>query len=210
MSPDEADPETEELMRLSRAGDEAAVQQLLVRHRERLHRMVAVRMDQRLKARFDPSDVIQEAFLDAARKLPAYLQERPLPFYPWLRQMAWDRLVDLHRRHLRAAGRSVVREARWSVSDESIGELARQLVAGGSSPSSRLGRDENRDRVRGALETLSADDRELLLLRHLEQLRVGEIAAVLEISEPAVKSRLRRALERLHNALGSDFGEGWR
>lgn len=209
MSSDEADPETEELMRLSRAGDEAAVQQLLVRHRERLRRMVAVRMDSRLKARFDPSDVVQEAFLDAARKLPDYLKDRPLPFYPWLRQMAWERLVDLHRRHLQAAGRSVARESRWSVSDESIAELARKLVAGGSSPSSRLRHHETRDRVRQALERLSPDDRELLLLRHLEQLRVGEIAAVLEISEPAVKSRLRRALERLHNALGSDFEEDW-
>lgn len=199
------EPDTDELMQLAESGDDSAAQRLLVRHCERLHRTVAVRMDDRLKARFDPSDVVQEAFIEASRKLPAYLKERPLPFYPWLRRIALEQLVDLRRRHLHTEARSVARETHWKVSDESIAELAQQLAGSGTSPSGRLVRSETRNRVRMALEKLAADDRELLLMRHLEQLRVAEIAAVLQLTEPAVKSRLRRALERLHNALGTDF-----
>lgn len=202
-----SDPETDELLCLAGEGDESAVQRLLVRYRERLRRMVQFRMDERLKPRFDPSDVVQEAMISATQNMPRYLKQRPLPFYPWLRQIAWDRLMDLQRRHLHVGARSVAREERCRVSDASVAALARQLIASGSSPSRRFARNEIRDRVRQALDAMSADDRELLLMRHLEQLRVAEIAAVLRITEAAVKSRLRRALERLQNVLGNDFAE---
>ena len=82
-------PDTEELLRQAGQGDEPARQQLLVRHRDRLKRMVAVRLDPRLAVRVDPSDVVQEALLDAAQKLDGYLRDRPVPFYPWLRRLAW-------------------------------------------------------------------------------------------------------------------------
>ena len=194
-------------MQLARRGDKAAIDQLLDRHRDRLKRMVTVRMDDRLSARFDPSDVVQETLINATRLLPRFLEERPLPFYPWLRQIAWQRLLDLHRRHLHAESRSVASEASWTVSNDSIVTLARQLVASDTSPSRRVVRNELRDRVRQALERISQDDNDLLLMRHLEQLKVAEIAAVLKVSESAVKSRLRRSLVRLQREIGDEIGE---
>src|SRR5271166_4336869 len=92
--------ETDALLERAGRGDAQARQRLLERHRSRLKRMVAVRMDRRLAARLDPSDVVQEALADAARDLPEYLQSRPMAFYPWLRQLAWDHLLRLHRHHI--------------------------------------------------------------------------------------------------------------
>src|SRR5438552_17224813 len=102
--------ETEELVRRAGAGDDEARRLLLTRYQERLRQMIAVRMDRRLLPRLDPSDVVQDALADACEQLADYLQERPLPFYPWLRQIAFDRLIALHRRHVRAGKRSVLRE----------------------------------------------------------------------------------------------------
>ena len=102
--------ETDALLERASRGDDQARQRLLERHRSRLKRMVAVRMDRRLAARLDPSDVVQEALADAARDLPDYLRTRPMAFYPWLRQLAWDRLVRLHRHHIDTGRRSVDRE----------------------------------------------------------------------------------------------------
>src|SRR4051794_10800729 len=93
-------PDTDHLLDRAAAGDVAARQRLLERHRPRLRRMVALRLDQRLRARVDPSDVVQEALFDADQELSDYLKRRPIPFYPWLRQLAWDRLIDLNRRHI--------------------------------------------------------------------------------------------------------------
>src|SRR5947209_12664922 len=104
--------DTDFLLNRAAAGDLGARDQLLGRHRDRLKRMVAVRADPRLAARVDPSDVVQEALADAARKLDGYLRDRPLPFYPWLRRLAWERIVLLHRRHVRAQRRSVTGEER--------------------------------------------------------------------------------------------------
>src|SRR5262245_8049497 len=103
-------PDTEQLLAQASHGDAAARSQLLQRHRGRLKRMVAVRADPRLAARVDPSDVVQETLAEANARLDAYLRDRPLPFYPWLRQLAQQRLIDLHRRHVRARRRSVTRE----------------------------------------------------------------------------------------------------
>ena len=88
-----APPDSDELVRRSAAGDESARQQLLARHRSRLRQMIAVRLDRRVLARLDPSDVVQEVLMEAHKKLDGYLRDRPLPFYPWLRQIAWQRLV---------------------------------------------------------------------------------------------------------------------
>ena len=127
-------------------GDREARQILLSRHRERLRRMVAVRMDYRLASRIDPSDVVQEALIDADRLLDAYLRNPPLPFYPWLRQFAWQRLRHLHRHHIGAHRRSVTREEPWEMPlpDHSAIDLARRLLAGGTSPSRHLIREEMR------------------------------------------------------------------
>jgi RNA polymerase sigma-70 factor (ECF subfamily) len=102
-------PDTEELLRRCVAGEDRARQQLLTRHHDRLRQMVAVRLDRRLLARLDPSDIVQEVLLEAHQKLDGYLRERPLPFYPWLRQIAWQRLVKLHEHH-HAGKRGVLRE----------------------------------------------------------------------------------------------------
>src|SRR5579864_4019582 len=103
-------PDTERLLEQASRGDAAARQQLLERYRTRLRRMVAVRMDRRLAARVDPSDVVQESLADAFQNLSDYLRRRPLPFYAWLRQFAWERLLKLHRRHIHTQKRSVTRE----------------------------------------------------------------------------------------------------
>src|SRR5438093_9616573 len=105
-----APADTEQLLERAAGGDAVARDQLLQRHRDRLKRMVAVRADPRLAARVDPSDVVQETLAEAAARLDAYLRTRPLPFYPWLRQIAQQRLIDLHRRHVQAGRRSVMRE----------------------------------------------------------------------------------------------------
>jgi len=142
------DADTQELVERARTGDQEAPQQLLVRHSKRLREMVALRMDRRLMARVDPSDVVQEALTQAVQQLSDYLRNRPLPFYPWLRQLAWERLIELHRRHLYAQKRSVRREDReyLALPDESAVHLAQRLLAQGSSPSERLLREELRDR----------------------------------------------------------------
>lgn len=196
--------DTDELVTRAIQGDLPAMDRLMDRHRQRLRKMVAVRMDERLATRVDPSDVVQETLAEAARKLGDYARHRPLPFYPWLRQLAWNRLVDLHRRHVQARRRSVTREEAQGppLDDRSALDLAERLLASDSGPVRRLLRDELRRRVRDALDQLSDRDRELLVMRHLEQLSIREIAAVLAIGEGAVKTRLVRALQRLRGLLG--------
>jgi RNA polymerase sigma-70 factor, ECF subfamily len=162
-----------------------------------------------VRARVDPSDVVQETPAAASQKMHAYLENRPLPFYPWLRQIAWEKLVHLHERHL-AAKRSVTREQRAKVglSDQSAIQLAEQLVGTASSPSVAAVRRELRERVQQVLDELSADDRELLVQRYVEQMSSKEIGAVMGISEAAVNMRHMRALERMRRLLADDMEEG--
>jgi RNA polymerase sigma-70 factor, ECF subfamily len=198
-----AEFDTEQLLDQASTGDPEAREQLLIRHRTRLRQMIASRLDRRLTARVDPSDVVQEALADAAGKLSDYLRRRPLPFYPWLRKLAWQRLVDLHRRHVRAKSRSVTREQAQALPlpDESAIRLADRMLATGAGPVSNLLQAELRSRVRAALDSLGSPDREVLVLRHLEQLSTKEMAAVLGISEGAVKMRQLRALARFRDEL---------
>jgi RNA polymerase sigma-70 factor, ECF subfamily len=201
------DPSTDLLLDRAAHGDQPARQQLLGRHRARLRKMVAVHLDRRLTTRVDPSDVVQEALADAARQLSDYLTRRPLPFYPWLRQLAWDRIVDLHRRHVKAGKRSVTREEPdvLQLPDESAAQLASRLIDPGVSPSEHVVREELHRRVQSALAQLAPGDRQVLVLRHLEQLTTAEAAAVLGIGERAFKSRQLRALQRLRALLRDDL-----
>jgi RNA polymerase sigma-70 factor (ECF subfamily) len=204
-----ADPSTDRLLNRAAAGDEAAVNALLARHRNRLRQMVSVRMDHRLAGRVDPSDVVQEAMAEASKRLPEYLKRRPIPFYPWLRQLAWNRLVDLYRFHVEGAKRAVDREAGFAaaLSDESVAALGERLAANGTTPSRNVLRKELRERVRAALAQLAEHHREVLVMRHLEQLSIKEIAAIAGITEGTVKSRLVRGMEQLHHLLGDQsFG----
>jgi RNA polymerase sigma-70 factor (ECF subfamily) len=161
---------TEQLLHRAGQGDAAARRQLWLRHRPRLRRLIALRLDRRLADRLDPSDVVRESLAEADRRLGDYLRRRPLPFYPWLRQLALERLTDLHRWHMRAGRRGVLL-------------------------------------VQAALACLGKAERELLVLRHLEQLPAREIAAVLGISEASVHARHLRALERLRGLLAHELGE---
>lgn len=180
-------------------GDSRAVGELMDRHRPRLRRMVALRLDPRVLRRIDPSDVVQEALTEASRKLPAYVETRPIPFYPWLRQIAWERLVHLHGKHVRTAKRSVAREQalQLGLTDASVADLANRLVGRGSSPSHALVQAEQRERLRAALDGMQPSDREVLVMWYLEDLSVDDIAAVLDLTPAGVKSRHRRALLRL-------------
>lgn len=198
-----ADSRSEELIRLARDGDAAAAEALLEEQRSRLRRMVSVRMDPRLSRRIDPSDVVQDALAVAIRKLPQYLREAPLPFYPWLRQIAWNRLVDLHRRHIRASNRTVGREhhPRFPCDDRSVRLLAERFGSLSSSPSVQIIRNEAIQRVQTAMHHLPEPMREVLVLRHLEELSVQETATAMGVSEGTVKSRHFRALARLRELL---------
>jgi RNA polymerase sigma-70 factor (ECF subfamily) len=202
------DPEIEEMLQNSSRGG-LAFEHLLERHRGRLRRMVAVRLDRRLAPVVDPSDVVQEALVDASQKLDDYLRDRPLPFYPWLRRLAGERIIQLHRRHLRTQKRAVTHEERLDLPlpDESAIRLADRLVASGTSPSQQLLRAEQARRLREVLERLSSNDREILVMCYLEELDFGEIATALGISENAAKVRHFRALERVRKLLeGHDLG----
>jgi RNA polymerase sigma-70 factor (ECF subfamily) len=206
-------PDTARLIEQARRGDGRARHDLLVRHRTRLRQMVAVRMDRRLAARVDPSDVVQDALAEAQRAMDDYLRDRPLPFYPWLRRLAWERLIQLHRQHVEAGRRSLLREQAMDpgLPDQSAMMLVNRLIASGTSPSRHAIREETRGRVRAALDELPSRDREVLALRFLEQLSTAEAAAVLGIGEGAVKSRLLRAVARLRDLLdGPGTGEDWR
>ena len=138
------EPDTEQLLDRAARGDSSATEQLFDRHRERLLRMVTVRLDRRLSARVDPSDIVQETLGQAARKLSTYLRKRDLAFYPWLRQIAADHLTQTHRHHIQTQARSIHREEPWvtELPDESVVNLARKLVARSTSPSGSVIRRE--------------------------------------------------------------------
>jgi RNA polymerase sigma-70 factor (ECF subfamily) len=206
---DVGDRNSQVLIEQAAVGDEAAAHQLLEIHRGRLRAMIAVRLDRRLSARVDPSDVLQETMMQAHQKLPEYLRTQPIPFYPWLRRIAWENIVQLHRQHLLAQARAVTREQQLEVAlpDHSAHDLAERLIAKGSSATQKMLQKEIKDRVQAALAQLDSRDREVLVLRFLEQLSIEEAAAVLDISQEAVKSRQRRALERFSEIVdGSSMG----
>ena len=194
---------TELLLSRAADGDEAAMARLLDMHRARLKRMVSLRMDRRIRARTDPSDVVQDALLAAHDKLPAYVREQPVPFYPWLRQTTWEQLIQHTRRHLGAAARTVLREEELEpgLSDASAALLSRRLADSLSGPESRVHKGEQRAHIKAALARLSAEHREVLVLRFLEELSLAEVAAVLHLSEPAVRGRQFRAIQRLQSLL---------
>jgi RNA polymerase sigma-70 factor (ECF subfamily) len=199
---DEAAPdsaETDQLLQRARAGDREAFEELFARYRPYLHQVVASRLDARLRQRIDPSDVVQEAEAEAFRRLGDFLQRQPMPFRLWLRKTAWERLLKLREQHVEAARRSVEREVR--LPDRSSLLLAQQLMAGGSTPSQRLSRKEIARRLNQALGRLSENDREILLMRHQEDLSYDEISSFLEIEPSAARKRYGRALLRLQNLL---------
>ena len=199
--------DTDQLLARASNGDKHATERLLQQHRGRVRRMVALRMDGRLSARVDASDVVQDTFLEAARRLPEYLRTRPLPFYPWLRNIAWQQLLNLHQHHVGAQKRSVTAEEaplQMILPDDSVVRLADRLAHSGASPSREMAREEMCDRIYGALAKLMSHDREVLVLRFLEETSLNETAAILNISENAVSMRQLRALLRLSKSLDEE------
>lgn len=175
---------------------------LLTRFRPRLERMMAVRLDPRVRRRVDPDDVLQEAFLEASRRLEEYLEQRPMPFFLWVRLLTGQKLAELHRRHLDAARRDVGREITpGSIPHASSVSLARCFVDPGRSPARAVAHAEALARVQKGLEELSEPEREILALRYFEGLSSEEAATVLGLSLSGANKRLVMALHSLRSAL---------
>jgi RNA polymerase sigma-70 factor (ECF subfamily) len=188
------------LLEQARAGDQAALEEIFARHWARLHRMVELRLDGRLQEQISASDVIREAYADVASRLEEYLSDPRYPLFLWLRLLVGERLLKLHRRHLGAQ----VREAGLDVSiyrgalpEASSAALAAQLLGKHAAPPPAAVRAERMMRLQEALNTLDPVDREVLSLRHFEEMSLAETALSLDIGESAAAKRYVRALKRL-------------
>src|SRR5215470_9565401 len=192
------------LIERARAGDRDAVNEIFARYRDRLQRMVDLRLDRRLQARIDASDVIQEAYVDVVSRLDEYLRDPRVPLFLWLRLVVGDRLTKLHRHHLGTQMRDANLEVslyRGALPAASSAALAAQLLGKHTSPTEAAVRAERILRVQEALNTLDPMDREILSLRHFEELTAAETAQVLGIEEAAAAKRYFRALKRLQQVL---------
>ena len=193
MEPSDDEP----IERALRGGDDSALGQLFESHRARLLRMVTFRLDPRLLGRIDAEDVLQEAFVDAQKRLQAF-RDDDKPFLVWIRWITQQTMIDLHRRHLgtrmRTAGKEVAAPQSGTMSGLFVGQI--------TSPSRSLMRDELRVKIEGALEDMDEIDREVLMLRHFEDLSNKDVATVLGIQENAASNRYVRALGRLKGYLG--------
>jgi RNA polymerase sigma-70 factor (ECF subfamily) len=218
IDPARTDDQGESTRRLEAAawGDRAAWGLVLAGHRDRLRRMVALRLDRRLQGRIDPSDVIQEAYLDAARRLPEYLRDpEPMPVFLWLRFLAAQALQALHRKHLGVQARDAGRELSIQggrMPQATSAALAAQLLGHDTRASEAAIRAEQKLRLEQALNQMDPLDREVLALRHFEQLSNGECARVLGLKETTATKRYIRALRKLKEVLKAFPGghsEAW-
>lgn len=198
--------QTQELLQSAKTGDDSAINQLLNRHREAVRKMVQMRMDRAVAARVDASDVVQDVMLEANQRLLDYARNPSMPFHLWLRQLAKDRLIDMHRRHRGAQRRSVDRERSLNAaySEQSSLNLAAQLRDHELTPAAATIRRELEERFLAALAELTEDDREIIIMRHHEHLSNSEVAEALGLSTAAAGMRYLRALRRLRDVLGSD------
>jgi RNA polymerase sigma-70 factor (ECF subfamily) len=196
---DETATETKHLLELARGRDSRAFDRLFSLHRPYLRKVVELRLDQRLRARVDPSDVVQEAQMEAFRRLPEYFERRPMPFRLWLRKTTQERLIMLRRFHLGAACRAEGREV--SLPEGSSLALAEGLLARGQTPSQLLMDRERRRQVQEAVALLPEADQEILIMRTLEALSNLEVAEVLRVDPATASRRYGRALLRLREIL---------
>ena len=187
-------------------GDERAASDLFSRYRDRLTKMIQLRLDRRLYGRVDASDIVQEATIEAARRLPEYADARPMGFFLWLRQLAGQKLIDTHREHLGTQKRDAGREVslyRKAMPEATSAVLAAQLLGRLTSPTQAVQRAELQLQVQEALNSLDSMDREILVLRHFEHLSNDETAAVLGLKKSAASKRFITALRRLKSRLSS-------
>jgi RNA polymerase sigma-70 factor, ECF subfamily len=199
-NPNDLDP----LLRQAVAGDEAALAAVFDSHRARLKRMVKLRLDRRLQGRIDASDVLQEAYVDLAQRLPEYAREPKVPFFLWLRLVTGQRLAQVHRRHLGAAMRNADLEVslyQGALPQASTMFLASQLMGRFTSVSEKAVRAEVQIKLQETLNAMDPTDREILALRHFEELNNHETAEVLGITSAAASKRYIRALKRLKETL---------
>lgn len=207
--PDDPDVMTCELIDRAVSGDKAALALVYGQFRERLRQMVRLRLDQRLQGRVDPSDVIQDAFVDVTQKIGDFKNRGDLPFLLWLRLVVGERLLRIHRQHLGAAMRDAGREVSIhgpSLLQASSASLAAQLLGRITSASRAAARSEMQRLLQDALNGMDAIDREVIALRHFEELSNDEVALVLEISKAAASKRYVRAMLRLKDIIGQTPG----
>ena len=200
-------PQTDELLAGASRGEAEAVERLLTAHREPLRRLIGLRLDPALAARVDASDIVQEVLLEVHRRLQEYLKNPVMPFHLWLRHIAKDHIIDAHRRHRQAQRRSLDREqpiVPAVLADHSSYELAGQLLDPELTPATEAMRRELQRRLDAAIAELDEDDREIILMRHREQLSNQEVAHSLGLSEAAASMRYLRAVRRLRTALVPD------
>jgi RNA polymerase sigma-70 factor (ECF subfamily) len=190
----------EELLAAARNGDASVLGVLMERHRDRLERMVRLRMDRRLHGRVDPADVVQQAFLEMRGKISQYSADAQMPFYLWLRLEVGQKLMDVHRSHLGTDMRDVGQEVslhRGALPPVTSLFLAEQLLGKLTTASRAAMRAELQIRVQEALNSMDPQDREVLILRHFEELSNSEAAQVLGIKPSSAVNRYVRALKRL-------------
>jgi len=204
----EAD-KTQTLLAGAAAGDDGAVNRLFDRHREALRKLVALRMDRQMAGRVDASDVVQDVLVEAAGRLRDYLADPKMPFHLWLRALAKDRMIDLHRRNhaqRRDVGRERPLDARAHL-DRSSFNLAAQLRDAELTPAAAAIKEELEQRFWEAIDTLEDVDREVILMRHAEHLGNNEVAQALDLTPAAAGMRYLRAIRRLRAALGGEVLE---
>jgi RNA polymerase sigma-70 factor (ECF subfamily) len=196
--------DTQDLLHRVKTGEGEAVDQLLARHREPLRRMIALRLDAALARRLDASDVVQEVLLEANRRLKEYLKNPSMPFHLWLRHIAKDRMIDAHRRHRQAQRRSLDKEQPLQpavMRDASSVQALASLVDQELTPASAAIRQELERRFWTELAQLDEDDREIILMRHFEQMSNQDAAAALGLSQAAAGMRYIRAMRRLRTRM---------
>jgi len=201
----EPTPSIDSLLDRAANGDVSSIGELFDRHRDRLRRMIQFRLDDRINARVDPSDVLQDVFIEYARALPTYVRSPECPFFLWLRFLTGMKLNAVHRHHLGVRARDPRREVSLAGGPATSSvSLASHLLGDCSTPSESAQRAEHQARVQDALNAMDPVDREVLSLRHFEQLTNQETAAALGLSEAAASNRFVRALRRLKEILPKD------
>lgn len=201
--------EVKDLLARAGDGDPAAVEALMMLYRERLKGMVRTRINQKLQSRLDESDIVQDAFVDVVRRLDEYLEAPQVPFYIWVRGIVGVKLKQVHRDHLQAQRRDARRERSLTMGDEdgaNSGVIALELLGGFTSPSNAVAKMEMKEQLRAALEQLDARDREVIAMRHVEQMSTMETAAALGLSKAGAGNRYLRAISRLKKVLAEQPG----
>jgi RNA polymerase sigma-70 factor (ECF subfamily) len=189
--------ETQVILERARSGDPNAFEELFRRHRGKLLKMIAFRMDRRIAGRVDASDILQETYLEAFRRLPKYMdQKERMTFYAWLYWIARQKVMGIYRRHAGTQKRTVRNEVPLMPVDSSA-EFLSGLVGRSPTPSQELAKAELAEQLHVALERLDSDERDLIIWRHFEQLSTREVAELLNITEAAASKRHLRAVERL-------------